>query len=45
MIEVHGEEKGQVEGEIIYALADTDGNGQIDFFEFKSAMVQKEMFL
>lgn len=45
MTRLYGEKKAKVETRRIFEIADIDKNGEIDFNEFKSAFVKKEMLL
>ena len=45
MTMLYGKERAKQEVQRIFEIADTDGSGKIDFTEFKSAFVQKELML
>lgn len=45
MTKLYGEQKARQEVQRIFEIADNDGSGKIDFNEFKSAFVQKELML
>ena len=45
MTKIYGEEKAIIEVDRIFCIADQDGSGKIDFTEFKTAFVQKELLL
>lgn len=45
MMELYDEDKAVTETERIFNIADLDQSGKLDFTEFKSAFVKKEMLL